>query len=62
MNWAEGLKAAMARGLSPDAFWRTSLKEWHALMAPGRVEAMSRAELHALLAEIAGGPHDRRRD
>lgn len=32
--WAGMLREAVLRGLSPDAFWRLSLKEWRMLAAP----------------------------
>lgn len=40
--WPQLLRAAAGMGITPDAFWRLSLKEWRALMG-GEGEAMSRA-------------------
>jgi uncharacterized phage protein (TIGR02216 family) len=32
-DWGAMLRAAVAMGLSPEAFWRLSLKEWRMLTA-----------------------------
>ncbi len=35
LPWREMLRAALAAGLPPEAFWRLSLREWRALMQAG---------------------------
>jgi uncharacterized phage protein (TIGR02216 family) len=47
LPWGAMMQAAMAAGLSPEAFWRLSLREWGWLVAPG--EALSRADLNRLM-------------
>jgi len=44
------LRTAVALGVSPEAFWRLSLKEWRMLteVAPG-VVPMGRGEVEALM-------------
>lgn len=44
--WGRWLAAAFAAGLTPEAFWRLSLKEWRALLGPRG--AMDRAGFEAL--------------
>jgi len=46
--WAEWLRRALAAGLSPELFWRLSMREWRALMARGDAVIMPRATLDAL--------------
>lgn len=43
------LARAALLGVAPAAFWKLSLKEWRALVAPPRTSALSRAELNALM-------------
>ncbi len=51
MDWGEALKAALAMGVAPEAFWRLSLTEWRMLAGPAAGTApMSRRELDALRA------------
>ncbi|MFN3910787.1 phage tail assembly chaperone [Hyphomonas sp.] len=49
LPWGEMLRAALAAGLPPAAFWRLSLREWRWIAAsrggPGR------GELEALMAQ-----------
>ncbi len=33
-DWAGALSLALRLGLTPEAFWRLSLAEWRALVAP----------------------------
>jgi uncharacterized phage protein (TIGR02216 family) len=47
MPWRQLLGAAMALGLSPAAFWRLSLREWRALVAPS-APSMTRGGFEAL--------------
>ena len=49
--WAALLRAALAMGLTPEAFWRLSLAEWRALvgeapLAPTRAAFEALAALH----------------
>ena len=49
LEWGEALRAALAMGVGPEAFWRLSLKEWRMLVGPATGAApMSRQELEAL--------------
>jgi uncharacterized phage protein (TIGR02216 family) len=50
LDWPRLLQAAARMGISPDAFWRTSLKEWRLLVAAQKDGAMDRSELEALAA------------
>lgn len=45
--WPRLMAAAWRRGLAPAQFWRLSVREWRALMAPAD-EALSRAAFDAL--------------
>ena len=46
--WRRMLATAQALGLAPGAFWRLSLKEWRALVAPLNEASLSRAAFEAL--------------
>lgn len=48
--WAAPLRLALSLGLSPEAFWRLSLKEWRALTETPPAPVLSRADLSALIA------------
>ena len=48
MDWPRLLSEAARMGISPDAFWRTSLREWRLLVSDNK--AMERGELEALIA------------
>lgn len=49
--WGAMLRTAMRFGVTPEAFWRLSLKEWRMLTAPERSAApLGRPEFEALLA------------
>lgn len=52
LPWGDMLRAAVAAGLSPDAFWRLSLREWRWLSA-GRSDAPDPAALRRLMDEDA---------
>ncbi|MEO0982691.1 MAG: phage tail assembly chaperone [Pseudomonadota bacterium] len=47
LPWGEMLRAALAAGIAPSAFWRLSLREWRWLAA-GADEALSRADFEQL--------------
>ena len=49
-GWGALLRTAVALGVSPEGFWRLSLKEWRMLtaVAPGMVP-MGRGEVEALM-------------
>ena len=57
LPWAELMASAAQMGLPPEAFWRTSLREWRLLRAAQQEKAMERGELEALLRLY---PDDRR--
>ena len=49
-GWGAMLRMAVALGVSPEAFWRLSLKEWRMLTAvAGKPVPMGRAEVEALM-------------
>ena len=52
--WRDMLRAALAAGITPDAFWRLSLREWRWL-AGERGDAMSRGQLAALMGAYPDG-------
>lgn len=45
--WRRLLALSQTMGVAPAAFWRLSLKEWRALVAPGH-DALTRAAFDAL--------------
>ncbi|MFT4954344.1 MAG: putative phage protein (TIGR02216 family) [Brevundimonas sp.] len=54
--WAPMLRAALAMGIPPGAFWRLSLKEWRMLTAVERGPApMGRGRLDELMARWPDG-------
>ena len=58
--WPAMLRAALAMGVAPEAFWRLSLKEWRMLTAPAAGEApMNRAAFDALAARWPDEARDR---
>ena len=48
LPWADMLRASLAIGIDPKAFWKLSLKEWRWMARGVAQSAMSRAELMAL--------------
>jgi hypothetical protein len=46
--WRVWIGAAAALGVAPQAFWRLSLNEWRALMAPTPNATLARTEFDAL--------------
>lgn len=52
------LRAAERFGVTPEGFWRLSLREWRMLTAPPEQAAMSRGELERLAERWPdGGSH-----
>jgi uncharacterized phage protein (TIGR02216 family) len=49
LPWGEMLRAALALGIGPEAFWRLSVREWRWLARGG--EAPSRGELAAMMTD-----------
>ncbi|WP_396594217.1 phage tail assembly chaperone [Brevundimonas sp. R86498] len=48
--WAGMLRAALALGVVPEAFWRLSLKEWRMLTSqPATTVSIVRSELNELM-------------
>jgi len=48
--WAEMLRTAAAMGITPEAFWRLSLREWRMLVeAPAGAEPLGRAGLERMM-------------
>ena len=50
--WPHWLRAGAALGLSPEAFWRVSVREWRALVAAPEGAALDRAGFAALAARF----------
>ncbi|MFN4225318.1 MAG: phage tail assembly chaperone [Hyphomonas sp.] len=48
LPWADMLRAALAAGIRPEAFWRLSLCEWRWLTADG--QAPLRRDMQRLMA------------
>lgn len=53
LPWGEMMRAALAAGIGPEAFWRLSLREWRWLAA--RDTAMPAARLADLMAAFPDG-------
>jgi uncharacterized phage protein (TIGR02216 family) len=56
-EWGVMLRVAVTMGISPEAFWRLSLKEWRMLTAPVGPGPMARRELDEMM---RAWPDDRR--
>lgn len=50
-GWGERLRAGLALGLSPEAFWTLSLREWRGLVR-SHTKTASRTDLDALIARF----------
>lgn len=50
LPWADLLRAALAAGLSPEAFWRLSVREWRWLSRGGTL-APDRAALEKMMTD-----------
>jgi uncharacterized phage protein (TIGR02216 family) len=53
--WPRLLAAALGLGLTPPQFWRLSLREWRALVAP-RAEQLTRAAFENLARRFPDEP------
>lgn len=53
-GWGAALRAALRMGISPDGFWRLSVREWR--MLTGAAGAMKPDELAQLMARFPDGP------
>lgn len=59
MNWAGMMRAAAAMGVSPQAFWRLSLREWRWLKAGAAGSAsMGRADLDEMMRRWPDKEHE----
>lgn len=54
LPWSAMLRAALAAGIGPEAFWRLSLREWRWLSGGGGA-AMNRGRLAALMGAYPDG-------
>lgn len=54
--WAAMLAAGVSLGVAQYLFWRLSLREWRALIAPLDAGAMSRAAFDALAQRFPDAP------
>lgn len=57
--WAAMLAVALGRGVAPACFWRLSLREWRAIIAPHHGATLPRAAFDALVQRFPDMPHDR---
>lgn len=48
-DWGAMLRMALALGISPDVFWRLSLKEWRMLTAPAGPGPLARRDLDEMM-------------
>lgn len=53
-EWSAMLRAAVAMGLTPDAFWRLSWREWRMLTGEA-APRLARSEFEALMARFPDG-------
>lgn len=51
LPWGTMLRAALARGVSAEAFWRLSLREWCWLAEQSGGNALSREALEAMMVD-----------
>ena len=49
MKWGEMMRLAVRLGVTPERFWRLSMREWRWLAGPGEAAAMTGAELERLV-------------
>jgi hypothetical protein len=52
--WVGALRAGLRMGVTPEQFWRLSLKEWRMLTEPEPQPVMSRAAFERLMREHGG--------
>lgn len=50
--WGQWLSTGLSLGLSPEAFWALSLREWRGITAPLSAPTADRATLNALIARF----------
>jgi uncharacterized phage protein (TIGR02216 family) len=55
VSWAGLLRTALALGITPEAFWRLSLKEWRMLTERAQAPAMGRTAMEGLMARWPDG-------
>jgi uncharacterized phage protein (TIGR02216 family) len=48
-DWAGMLRAAVAMGIAPEAFWRLSVREWRMLTVAAGPGPMGRRELDEMM-------------
>ncbi|MGF1462067.1 MAG: phage tail assembly chaperone [Maricaulaceae bacterium] len=60
VDWPGLLRAALALGLAPEAFWRLALREWRALTDAREVAPLSAERLADLRAAYPDAPHSGR--
>lgn len=51
-GWDAALRLAVALQISPEPFWRLSLREWRALTAAPAAPVLTRPSLDALIARF----------
>ncbi len=57
MPWAEMMQAAVRMGISPDGFWRLSLKEWRMLTVEvGGAVPMGRQDFQRMVEQWPDSP------
>ena len=58
-SWSVALRAAARLGLTPEAFWNLSLKEWRLLTKEETGAVLSRAAFDALCVRHPDAPTDK---
>lgn len=54
-EWGTLLRAAVAMGVAPEAFWRLSWREWRMLCGGGVGEVLARGALDEMMARFPDG-------
>ncbi len=57
-GWTEILRAGLRLGLTPEAVWRLSVREWRMLSGAGE-QAMTRTRFEALAARFPDGKDEK---
>ncbi len=56
-DWAGMLRAAVAMGISPEAFWRLSVREWRMLTVARGPRPMGRHDLDEMMRAWPDNPN-----
>lgn len=56
LPWKAMYRAALARGVAADGFWRLSLKEWRWLVSANTTPALDKVAFETLLKQYPDNP------